>query len=234
MVEPEVKRTLRSRRWLIAMLSLLLIVGCGAIVLRHFMQPEKLTALLIDKTRDVLGTDLAIRGVASLSFTPNLHLVLPHPALRAHGASAAFLDAESLDVVAPWRTLWADRYDIERIDLVKPMLDLDAFSAWFAARPPSTGAPPDVRFSLRVTDATIASDGKPIAQGVNMTFASAGDLAAWLAKMDTKSGSTLLIPPLNGTAAASSIQFGATHLDDVRVDIRDEDAPAKPSASAQQ
>ena len=231
MVEPEAKRARRSRRWLIALLLLLSMAACGAIVLRHFMQPGKLTALLIDKTRDVLGADLAIRGVAGFSFIPNLHLVLSHPALRAHGANAAFLDAESLDVVVPWRTLWADRYDIERIDLVKPTLDLDAFSAWFAARP--TGVPPDVRFSLRVTDATIASAGKPIAQGVNMTFASAGDLAAWLAKIDAKSGSTLLIPPLSGTAAASSIQFGATHLQDVRVDIRDDDAAAKSSVSAQ-
>lgn len=220
------------RRWLFALLAIVLIGAAASLVLRHFTRPQTLTTMLVEKTRSVLGADLSLGGIAHFAFVPKLHLVLPRPALKAAGASTPFLSAGSLDVVLPWRTLWGDRYDIEHVDLVKPTLDLDAFSQWFNARPPS-GTPPDVRFSLRVEDGTIIAAGKPVAQGVKMEFANSGDLAAWLAKLALVTASTELLPPLRGTTTASSLQIGSTRLDDVRIEIRDDDAdPATPPSPA--
>jgi uncharacterized protein involved in outer membrane biogenesis len=215
---------------LFALLALVLIGAGAALALRHFTRPQALTTLLIDQTRSALGAKLSLDGTAHFDFVPKLHLVLPHPTLKAIGASTPFLEAESLNVVVPWHTLWVDRYDIEQIDLAKPTLDLDRFSAWFNARPPS-GAPADVRFSLHVVSGTIISAGKAVAQGLKMDFASTGDLAAWLAKLAKVTSSTALVPPLRGSAAAAALQIGSTHLDDVRIEIRDDDAN-HPAAAA--
>ena len=211
------------RRWLFALLAIVLLGVAASLALRHFTRPQTLTAMLVEQIRGTLGADLSLGGNAHFAFVPKLHLVLPRPTLKAVGATAPFLGADSLDVVMPWRTLWGDRYDIEHVELVKPVLDLDAFSAWFKSRP-SSGTPADVRFSLRVDDGTITAAGKPAAQGVKMEFANSGDLAAWLAKLASVTPAAELLPPLHGTTTAASLQIGSTHLDDVRVEIRDDDA----------
>ncbi|GAA0723067.1 hypothetical protein [Dokdonella soli] len=229
MPESETKRPRRGRRWLFALLALALCCGLGALALRHYLQPDQLTALLIEQTRSALGADLAVTGAAGFGFVPNLHLVLPRPALKAPGTGTAFLAADSLDAVVPWRSLWSGRYEIERIELVKPTLDLDALSAWLAARPQPRAALPDVRFSLHVSDGSVMRGEKPIAQGIRMDFASSGDVAGWLAKFDPKSAAVPLLPPLGGSADVSSVQIGDTRLDGMHVEVRDDGVTAKPS-----
>ena len=228
MPEREAKPSRGKRRWLFVLLALLLLGGAAALALRHYTRPDKLTALLVEQARSALGAELTTEGAASFGFVPELRVTLPHPALKAHGANTVLLSADALRAVVPWHTLWAERYDIERIELVKPNLDLDALRAWLAARPPSGAAPPDVRFALHVEDGIITSTGKPVAQRVNMEFASAGDLAAWLAKIGSASAASL-IPPLNGSADAATLQIGDTRLEDVHIDVRDDNATPKPS-----
>lgn len=206
------------RRWPIFLLALGLLVGGVALVLRHYTRPDQLTALLIAQARSALDADLAIDGTATFGFSPDLGVVLPHPSLKAHGSGAIMLRADGVRAIVPWKSLWSSRYDIERIDLVKPVLDIGALNAWLAARAPSSTAPPDVRFTLHVEDGILMSAGKTIAQGVTMTFANSGDLTAWLANI--QSTSTSAIPPLNGSAQATSLQFGDTRLDDVHIDVQ--------------
>lgn len=226
MPEPNKPHPRRRRRWPFVLLALALLGGAAAWALRHYTQPRQLTALLIGQTRNLLGADLSLGGQARYGFWPKLHVILPQPALRAPGATGAFLRADALEAVLPWRTLWADRYEIERIDLVRPTLDLDAFSTWLAARPPSNSAAPDVRFALHVDDATLIAGGQPVAQGVMLDFASRGDLAAWLAQLGPHT--TPLLPPLAGSAKASSLRIGDTRLEGVRIELRD-DAVQPPS-----
>ncbi len=225
MPESDQKPAPRRRRWRIALIALVLLGGAVALALRHYTRPDQLTALLVAQAQSVLGADLAIDGTAAFGFVPDLNVALPHPTLKAHGAGAVLLHAETLRAVVPWHTLWTSHYDIERIELVKPTLDLDALNAWLAARPPTGTAPPDVRFALRVENGTLISAGKTITQGLNMTFANSGDLAAWLA--NTGSTSTSALPPLTGHADAATVQFGDTRLDDVHVEVRDDDAATK-------
>jgi AsmA protein len=224
---PEVPAKRPRRRWRIALLLFVLLVGVGVFALRWFMRAEHLTALLIEQTRASIGADLALDGRAHYDLWPRLHLVLPHPSLKTSTATV-FLAADSLEVVVPWRILWADRYDIERIDLIRPSVDLDALSAWLGARPPATTPPPEVRFSLHIKDGSASASGKTIAQGLDMDFASAGDVAAWLTQIRAQAGAGALIPPLNGSADAASVQLGTTRLERVHVDVRDDDA--KPAA----
>lgn len=228
MPEPDAKRPRRRRRWLIALIALLSMLVACALVLRHYLQTDQLTTLLVGKTHDLFGAELSLDGAARYEFMPTLHLVLPRPALKASGTGAMLLRADSLEVAMPWHTLWADRYDIDRINLVKPVLDLDALRAWLAARAPSNTPPPDVRFALHVDDGTIVRAGTPIAQGVKLDFASAGDVAAWLDRIQRQPAGATLLPPLTGSASATTIQIGDTRIDGVQLDVRD-DATATPA-----
>ena len=214
---PETKR---RRRWPIALAIVAGLVLIGALVARHYTRPEALTAFLIDNARSQLGAALVVGESGRFGFMPDLHLVLPNASLGALERQAPFLSTKNADVVVPWSTLWSGRYEIRRIELVAPQLDLDALDAWLASRP--AGKTPDVRFALHASDATLTSGGKTIASGVELEFASAGDLADWLEKRAAAPASTTLLPPIDGTAKAAVIEVGGTRLEGVRAETRED------------
>lgn len=223
----------RRRRWPLiwsaVVLACLLPAGIGLLVLRHYTRPQKLTSLLVEQVRSQFGLELALGGVGGFEFLPNLHLALPRPTLKSADGGAV-LDAASIDVVVPWRSLWGERIEVERIRIERPTLDLDALSRWLAARP-AGGAAPDVRFAVQVRGGTLLSFGKPLAQGLNLEFANAGDLAAWYAQLRDADATSPLLPPLTGSAETDTLQFGATHIEGLRVEIREAEpaAASKPS-----
>lgn len=210
----------RRRRWPFVLLALVLLGGIGgALVLRHYTQPAKLTALLVEQARTQFGIDLALAGDAGFGFVPRLHLRLPAPHAKSGGD--AVLEADAVDVVVPWRTLWGERIEIERIEIDRPRLDLDALSRWLASRP-SGGAAPEVRFAVKLRDGELLSGGKPVAEGLNLDFANAGDLAAWLAQV-REPASTTLLPPLAGKGSAGSVQIGSTRVEGLEIEVSGEE-----------
>lgn len=215
--------TRRRRRWPIVLALVAALAIAGFIAARHYMRPETLTAILIANARSQLGAELAVGAPGRFGFVPDLHLVLPKPSL-GQASQPPFLRAESADIVVPWSILWSDRYEIRRIDLVSPELDLDALNAWLSTRP--AGKAPDVRFTLRATDATLVAGGKPVASGVELEFASTGDLAAWLDEQKNATGP--LLPPIAGTAKADSIEIGGTKLEGVRIETHEDEAASPP------
>jgi hypothetical protein len=224
MPEPSAKRARRFRRRHVVLFVFALLLGAGILALRWFTRTEHLTALLMEQTRSALGTDLALDGRPHYDLWPKLHLVLPRASLKS-AANPPWASSESLEVVVPWRILWSDHYEIEQVNLVKPVLDLDALAAWLGTRPPSTATPPDVRFSVHVENGTVVAAGKPVAQGLKLDFASTGDVAAWLARLRAQADASALVPPLNGSADASRVQAGTVVLEGVHVEVRD-DPPA--------
>ncbi len=222
MADADARPRRRRRRWLIAWCVLSALGVASAFALHRYSRPQRLTAFLIEQTRSLTGAELTLDGVAGFDFTPNLHLVLPRPALKSK--DAALLTAASLDVVVPWHTLWSDRIDIERVVVERPVLDLDALSSWLAARPPGTSSV-DVRFVLDLHDGVVLSAGRKLAEGVDLQLANAGDLAGWLAKWRTAGAATAALPPLGGSASARSVEIGGTRIEGLRVEIGD-DAPA--------
>ncbi len=116
------------RRWPYFLLALVLLGGGAALALQYYTRPDQLTALLVAQARNSLDVDLTIDGAATFGFVPDLGVSLPHPTLKARGSGVVVLRADSARAVVSWKSLWSSRYDIERIDLVKPMLDIDALN----------------------------------------------------------------------------------------------------------
>jgi hypothetical protein len=217
----------RRRRW-IALAVAVALLGVGALIVRHLLRPEAMTAMLVGNARSQLGAELALSESGRFGFVPDLHLVLANPSLKQTPQGIAFLSAKSADVVMPWSVLWSDRYDIQRIELVKPRLDLDALNAWIASRP-DAGASPDIRFALRATDATVTAGDKTIAEHVDLDFASSGDVVGWLTHQRESAKAATLLPPLSGTIQAAKVDVGDTHLEGVRIESREDDAATKPA-----
>jgi hypothetical protein len=216
----------RRRRWPHVVVLCLVLIAGSALLIRHLLRAERMTAMVVAQTRSLLDADLQLGAVGTFEFSPDLRLRLARPSLKADAAARAMLSADSIDVIVPWHTLWSDRYDIERIELVRPVLDLDALSAWSAKR--SGGAAPDVRFTLHVTDGSIVSAGVPVAAGIDVDLANSADVYAWLDQARASHGVGAQLPPVRGTASARSLQVGDTRIEGVRIEISD-DAAAPPA-----
>lgn len=215
----------RRRRWPYLLLVLGVLGLAAAFALHRWSRPQRLADLLVSQVRTQLGAELVLGGIAGFELTPSLQALLPRPQLVADGQ--VILRADAIAASVPWRTLWADRYEIERIELQRPVLDLDALRAWLAARPSSDAAVPDVRFALRVVDGSVIASGKPVAADIDIDFANSGDLAAWFAALDRDTSAIAPLPPGRGSASAASLQVGDTRLEGVRIELRDDAAPAR-------
>lgn len=215
----------RRWRWPYLLLVLGVLGLVAAFALHRYSRPQRLADLLAGQVREQLGADLVLDGVAGFELTPRLQALLPRPQLVAGGRT--LLRADAIAASVPWRTLWGDHYEIERIELQRPVLDLDALRAWLAARPSSDASAPDVRFTLRVVDGVVIASGKPLADGIDIDFANSGDLAAWFATLDRDTSGIAPLPPGRGSASAASLQVGETRLEGVRIELRDDAAPAR-------
>lgn len=218
MPEP-VARAPRRRRWRI-IVALLVIAALAAIAVRHWLHPHTITTLLVERVRSDLGAQLRLDGDGRYAFMPSLRAVLPKPALVV--AEATIAHADSVRAVVPWRTLWSDRVEIERVELVRPVVDLDALRAWLAQRPPSSSPLPDLRLSIRVEDGTLLQGGKPVAEGITLDLANSADVAAWLARWN--GAPDTLLPPVAGHAEVRTLQVGEVRVDGLRIDVHDSDA----------
>ena len=215
----------RRRRWPYLLLVLGVLGFVAAFALHRYSRPQRLADLLASQVRQQLGAELVLDGVAGFELAPRLQALLPRPQLIAGGS--ALLRADAIAASVPWRTLWGDRYEIERIELQRPVLDLDALRAWLATRPSSDAAAPDVRFALRVVDGVVIASGKPVAENLDIDFANSADLAAWFATLDRETNGIAPLPPGRGSASATSLQIGETRLEGVRIELRDDEAPVR-------
>ena len=152
----------RKRRWpkVLAALAVLLLIGVWWV--DRQLEPERLTALVLDKAGAALGLELAIDGTPDYALRPEPRLVLPRLRVRQPGAATSLLEAVRAEVSLPWSTLTGDgALVITRVELERPVLDLAALSAWLATRPPSDEPfeLPTFTRGLQVTDGSVLGDG---------------------------------------------------------------------------
>lgn len=150
----------RKRRWpwYLAVLAVLLLLGAWWV--NRQLEPNRLTALVLERAGTALGLELSIEGTSEYALRPEPRLVLPNLVARQPGAATAVLRATRAEVSLPWDTLTgSESLVITRIELQRPVLDLAALAAWQATRPEAPFKLPTLTEGLRVADGRVVGDG---------------------------------------------------------------------------
>lgn len=151
------------RRWIVLLL-LLGVAVTGFFILRFLLQPERVSALLLQRLEDATGLEVSLQKPADIGLWPDLHVELIGLDVRAPGATHAFLRVELVELALPWSTLRdRDNIHLHRLRLVKPDLDTPAMNDFFAGRmaggPPAPLQIPSLDAPLEIRDGRIRGDG---------------------------------------------------------------------------
>jgi hypothetical protein len=150
----------RKRRWpkFLAAFAVLLLIGAWWV--NRQLEPNRLTALVLDRAGTALGLELTIEGTPEYALRPEPRLVLPKLTARQPGAAAPLLTAARAEVSLPWSTLTdGGALVITRVELERPVLDLAALAAWQTTRPEAPFELPTFTKGLRVVDGTVLGEG---------------------------------------------------------------------------
>jgi hypothetical protein len=156
----------KRRRWLwLGVLPASLLTG--VLVVRSMLEPERLSAFLLQQGEIATGLDLALSEPADVGFWPDLHLQLSGLTATAAGAGAPLLRVERIDAVLPWSALSADTLQLRSLRLHAPALDVAAFENWIDARA-DVGPPPPLRLpqldaAMQVEQGSVVAKGWRIA-----------------------------------------------------------------------
>lgn len=150
----------RKRRWhkILAAFAALLLIGTWWV--NRQLEPDRLTALVLERLGPSLGLELTIDGTPEYALRPEPRLVLPNLTARQPGAAAPLLTARRAEVSLPWSTITGgDSLVITRVELDRPVLDLEALSAWQATRPEGPSELPTLTKGLQVAEGRMIGDG---------------------------------------------------------------------------
>ncbi|MEO5596358.1 MAG: hypothetical protein ABIQ97_04365, partial [Lysobacteraceae bacterium] len=128
----------RRRRWPIVLAVIGGLLLLLVLVVAHFLDPARLTALLLSRASQAMKLDLHTSGPGSFALRPEPRLVLPGLSAAIPGSSKPFFSAGRVEFAVPWSTLRGRSSDISSIVLIAPDLDMQAMEKWLVKRPPST------------------------------------------------------------------------------------------------
>jgi len=150
----------RKRRWPWYLATLAVLLLLGAWWVNRQLEPNRLTALVLERAGTALGLELSIDGTPEYALRPEPRLVLPNLVARQPGASTPVLRATRAEVSLPWETITGGgSLVITRIELQQPVLDLAALAAWQATRPEAPFELPTLIEGLRVADGRVVGEG---------------------------------------------------------------------------
>ncbi len=144
-------RTRRDRLARFAIVIAILLVLL-AIAGSYLLQPQRASALLLDRVGSALGLRITASGQASYRLRGTPQLVLRDMIAQRPGDSTALLRAERVFVAVPWSTIRARGAElvVQRIELDAPTLDVPALQRWLASRPPGETRIPTLTDGLRI------------------------------------------------------------------------------------
>ena len=173
---PAPVRTRRARLARIALVIAILLVLL-AIVAGYLLQPQRASALLLDRVGSALGLRITASGHASYRLRGTPQLILRDVVAQRPGDATALLRADRVFVSVPWSTIRARGAEltVPRIELDAPILDLPALQRWQAGRPPGETRIPTLTDGLRIVRGRIDNDGWRIdGIGVDMPMLAPG------------------------------------------------------------
>lgn len=149
----------RRRRWPWVLAILAVLLAAGAWWVNRQLEPNRLTALVLERLGTSLGLELTIDGTPEYALRPEPRLVLPNLVVRQPGAAAPLLTAARAEVSLPWDTiLGGESLVITRIELESPSLSLAALADWQAMRPAAPFELPTLTDGLQVEGGSVIGD----------------------------------------------------------------------------
>jgi hypothetical protein len=151
----------RPRRfaWRIAgIVALLFLLVVGSLL--YVAQPQRATRLILDQLGRSLGLEItASAGEYQLRGTPTLSV--RNVVAREPGAAKPLLRADRIFLSLPWSTIRARGSDltVEKIELDRPVIDMDALQHWLQQRPPGETRIPTLTRGLRIRDGSLVAAG---------------------------------------------------------------------------
>lgn len=149
----------RKLAWVAGVIVLVLLL---AFVSLHFaLQPRRVTRLILDRVGNVLGLEITASGVGEYRLRGTPTLVVRNVVAREPGAGTPLLRAERIFLSLPWSTIRARGSDltVDRVELDRPIIDLDALQHWLDRRPPSKTRIPTLTDGLQVREGSINAAG---------------------------------------------------------------------------
>ena len=171
----------RRRRWLL-LAGVTLLLAVGGWWINRQLEPNRLTATVLEKAGAALQLDLRFSGQPEYAFKPEPRLLLPN--FSARGADGKiFLSAKRAEILLPWSTITGGEAVITRIQLDRPVLDLPGLRRWMATLPSKPFKLPTLSKGLEVVDGTVQDDSFSVtALALNLPHLKTGDPATVTAK----------------------------------------------------
>lgn len=158
----------RARIWLIALATVALLLAIAVWYVGRLLQPERLTALLLERAGRELGLTLRTDVPGDYALRPEPRLLLQGLTATIPGEQAPLLRAARAELSLPWSTLRGktESITVTRIALQAPDLDLVALRRWLDSRPPSDEplSIPTLTDGLEITGGTLRDEGWSLAE----------------------------------------------------------------------
>ena len=152
----------RTRRGRLARLAIVVVVVLVLVAIAgsYLLQPQRASALLLDRVGKSLGLQITATGRASYRLRGTPQLVLRDIVAQRPGDATALLRADRVFVAVPWSTIRARGADliVERIELDAPILDVPALQRWQATRPLGETRIPTLIDGMRIVRGRIQTD----------------------------------------------------------------------------
>lgn len=151
------------RRWVV-LLILFGLALTGFFALRYLLQPDRVSALLLNQVEAATGLEVSLQRPADIGLWPDLHIELAGLELRAADAERGFLQVGLVELALPWSTLRSgEDIRLRRLRLIKPDLDIPALNQFLSGRmdsgPPAPLQIPRLDAPLEIRDGRIQGDG---------------------------------------------------------------------------
>lgn len=132
----------RSRRVLLLILALLAaLLVSGAFLVHRLLEPERLSAFLLERAGQLTGLTLHLDSPAEIGFWPDLHLELTGLSASEPDSTTPILKVARTELSLPWSSLTSDHVSLQSLRLIEPVIDWTALSDWLAREGREAGPP---------------------------------------------------------------------------------------------
>jgi len=154
----------RGRLLLKLAAALLVVLLAGAFIVRALLEPERLSAFLLERAGELSGLDLQLESPAKVGFWPDLHLELQGLSASQPGAPTPMLRVKRAVLSLPWSSVTGDDVKLTSLRLIEPDLDWAALEAWLARDESQSGPPAPPRLptfdaAIQIIEARIRAPG---------------------------------------------------------------------------